>query len=164
MRKWLILSLASSLCAISSSLSAQAETGGLEITKSYMRFSGYKQNGDEISYKTNNIPYLINNSCYHWVIHFTPGVGTMEIDEEVQLPAPAPLWGSDPDNPSIISPDKSSAITRRTINLADGMATNGWCVAKGDPKGAYSYTLRYKSEILTRLDFTVGNASARTKK
>ncbi len=43
--------------------------------------------------------------------------------------------------------------------IEDGELSNAWCVAEGDPQGAYSISVYTGEKLLHRFDFTVGRST-----
>lgn len=113
------------------------------------------ENGALTSTPTDNMPYAVGTSCYHWAVKYTPVEGEVTLTEELRLPGPARNWdftGTD----TVVNPQGSGAITTRRFNGSTGGATAGWCVAKDDPMGSYRYIIRQGEREIARFDFTVG--------
>ena len=131
---------------------AGAAPNELQISDSFVLYQS--SDGSEFS-RTDIIPYKENTSCYFWVIEFEPSYGNIEIEEQLTLPSAARIWGHMPGERLRVSFDKSSAKITRAVDLARGMASYGWCVAKHDPDGQYQFTLRVGSDVLATLPFTL---------
>jgi hypothetical protein len=101
------------------------------------------------------ITYRVGN-CYTWSIRFAPTPGTAEIVEHFRLPDQAPNWGVMRGSPTKVGRRRSSAKTRITVDLRRGMASNGWCIAEGDPFGVYYFTIKQRGRTLHQFAFNVG--------
>lgn len=102
------------------------------------------------------IPYVVGTSCYHWVIRFVPVQQEIVLHEALVLPAPAEQWGVEGQNTQV-NQQRSASLTEHRIDGRQGIASNGWCVAQGDPVGRYEFTIRKEGVEIARLKFTVGD-------
>ena len=85
---------------------------------------------------TRRIKYAPGTSCYSWIIRVVPQRASVTIREHFKLPAPATQWNSDPVSTNV-SQGRKEASTNVQESLEDGILTNGWCVAEGDPTGQH---------------------------
>lgn len=114
------------------------------------------------SVATTHIPYEPIMSCYRWVLRVEPQHRLVPLREVFQLPAPAKQWGGvdgDPESPTSVAGDRSGATTQLLDSIEDGELSNSWCVADGDPQGAYTISVFAGEQLLHRFDFTVGSES-----
>lgn len=158
------LSLCSALALTSAPLSTHAETKlttlarpAIEIVETKLLATMQSSDSQPVVTETNRIPYVVGSSCYNWMIRFKPVAGPVVFEEELQLPAAASNWGLNPDEPSVVNPEKSGAVTAREFAGEEGLAIAGWCVAKDDPVGPYRFLIRYNGREIHRFDFIVGN-------
>lgn len=105
--------------------------------------------------KTTRIAHRPGTSCYNWVIAVPPEDRSIAIREEFRLPAPAAEWNSAPEEGLDVAADRRSGVTRFDVSLAEGLITHGWCVAKGDPLGAYRIRVYAGGRLLKQFDFLV---------
>jgi hypothetical protein len=128
------------------------------VVKETFLLSSVVQQDGRITYKkTRSIPYIAGRSCYNWVIRFHKVKGEVVFQEQLTLPAPAPLWGVSPQDGTNVANNRASAITERRFDGALGTATAGWCVAEGDPVGTHNFTVRQRGRVVAQIDFTVGD-------
>jgi hypothetical protein len=73
----------------------------------------------------------------------------LRIREVLKLPKPPATWGEADDNefsPTATSADRTTAVTALFMAAKDGVLTNGWCIAAGDPAGHYRIEVSMKSK------------------
>ena len=100
------------------------------------------------------LPYVVGTSCYGWKVKFTPVDSDVLLEEKLVLPRPPASWGDDTN--ATVAADRLSARTPITANNYAGTAANTWCVAPGDPRGAYRIVVRHGSRVLGVVRFTLG--------
>lgn len=111
------------------------------------------------SVATTRIPFEPGISCYRWVLRVKPGKQVVPLREILTLPAPAAHWGGvdgDPESATSLTSDRSVGTTSLLDSIDDGELSNRWCVAEGDPEGAYSIEVHTGDRLLHRFEFTVG--------
>jgi hypothetical protein len=87
--------------------------------------------------RTNRVP-LVENQKYGWVIRVPKNLKTVRWREEFTLPAPPNTWGEgEKDGIHAISADRRVSTTEREVPVRDGIVSNFWRVASGDPTGKY---------------------------
>ncbi len=101
------------------------------------------------------VTYRVGN-CYAWVIRFAPASGTARIVEHFRLPGRAPIWNIAVGETGKVGRRRRSAKTPLTIDLSSGVATHGWCIAKGDPFGVHRFTIKQGSRTLHQFVFNIG--------
>lgn len=101
-----------------------------------------------------NIPYIVGTSCVGWRLRFTPVSGSVQLEEQMILPAPAVTWPDETN--TTIAADGLSARTPIVADASAGVAANSWCVAPGDPRGRHRFVVRHGRRVLGVLTFTVG--------
>lgn len=100
------------------------------------------------------LPYVVGTSCYGWKLKFTPVDGEVQLEEQMVLPRPPASWGDDAN--ATVAADRLSARTPITADSSSGTASNTWCVAPGDPRGAHRIVVRHGRRVLGVLRFTLG--------
>jgi hypothetical protein len=105
--------------------------------------------------ETTRIPYEVGTACYRWVITVARRSETRKFTEKFTLPGSAPRWGDNEGSATQVAPNREAAITEVTADLSQGVITNGWCVAEGDPAGRYKIEVFDGKRLLRRFDFDV---------
>jgi hypothetical protein len=80
----------------------------------------------------------------------------VRIKEVLKLPKAPATWGEADDNefsPTATSPDRTTAVTTLFMAAKDGLLTNGWCVAPGDPAGHYRIEVFHEEQSLKTFEF-----------
>lgn len=95
--------------------------------------------------------------CYRWVLKVKPVDAVVQIEERMELPAPADWGGSerDPEDPTRISADGRVATTPIFFSLKSGQISHSWCLDESDPGGAYTIAISHQNRLLHRFRFTV---------
>ncbi len=130
----------------------------VRVTGTMLVHESVSPNGSLVEVRTSRIPYIVGSSCYRWTIRFKASAGQRTFTEKFTLPGSATNWGGNEGKGNVqtkVSPDRAAARTPVFVNLADGMATNGWCVAEGDPAGRYKIEVYDAKRLLHRFDFDV---------
>lgn len=110
--------------------------------------------GPATSQRTNIIPHRLG-SCYSWILRVDRQERSIVVREQFDLPAPATRWGPSAGVRTEVAGDKASATSDIPESLDDGILTNGWCVAEGDPVGKYVITVEAEGVRLHRFEFVV---------
>ncbi|PSJ40610.1 hypothetical protein [Allosphingosinicella deserti] len=103
---------------------------------------------------TRQIAHRPGSSCYEWVVRVMPVARSVTVREVFRLPSAAPQWGVDPARTQV-SDDGRESVTEIAEDLSDGMISNGWCVAEGDPVGRYRISVFDGDRLIQRFDFEV---------
>lgn len=105
--------------------------------------------------ETNHVPKRIG-TYYQWYIHICTDKEKVTWKEEFTLPEPPTSWAGEATKEVIISSDRKTAITEKTVLTKDGWISHGWSVAKGDPAGTYNIKIfiegKYVKEFLFIVD------------
>jgi hypothetical protein len=104
--------------------------------------------------KNTSIPLNVTTSCYQWRLTFKPFFEAATVEETLAISAPAVNWGNAGNTD--VSEDRKSAVSTVQIDSLSGVATNIWCVAPGDPKGLYRFTVKYRGIEVGNTEFHVG--------
>jgi hypothetical protein len=99
------------------------------------------------------IPHRPQTSCFAWLLQVEPREGTVNVREELRLPARAPNWGQAPE--MTVHADGAGATFQLTDDIADGEVMNQWCLSPGDPTGAHSIRVFQGDRLLHQFDFSV---------
>jgi hypothetical protein len=83
--------------------------------------------------------------CYGWVLEFKPINARFVLTETLQLPASAKRWGS---TDVRVNANRSRGVTQINVDGRSGQAEHSWCVADGDPEGAYRFTVKHQGQIV----------------
>ncbi len=108
--------------------------------------------GDPIIESTTLVP-LLDGTCFHWHLRFGKTKGPIEVVELYSLPSAPKIWGLGENSQTVLSKDRRSATTPRSLVPDQGWIGHGWCVTEGDPEGDYSFEIRRGDELLGRFDF-----------
>ena len=110
--------------------------------------------GEVLRESTTLVP-LMPGACYNWRLQLGKVKTALDITEVYTLPAAPQSWELGEDSTIVISDDKLSATSSLKITPLDGWIQNGWCVAAGDPEGAYSFDIFSGGTLLHRFAFEV---------
>ncbi|TFI57302.1 hypothetical protein E2493_15650 [Sphingomonas parva] len=103
---------------------------------------------------TRIVPYVPETSCFGWEIRVPPADRTIRVREVLILPAPPRTWNTD-ESITTISTDRRRAETELEQDLSEGMLSNDWCIADGDPLGRHRIEVYEGRRLLRRFDFQV---------
>jgi hypothetical protein len=102
---------------------------------------------------------LLPGTCYDWYIHLDDASVSPTVVERFILPSAVDSWGdteSDPEDGLEIEEGGKVAVSTFTGEPdADGWITSGWCVADGDPLGAYRFEVTVDGDHMADFDFQV---------
>jgi len=148
-----------SMMMILAGLLAAAQTapdaGPIEILGTHF-YARDARLGDAGIREADTVPLRAGTSCFGWVLQVTPRPDSVAIREELQLPGPATDWsGDDPSRTVTVSGDRSTGTTRFETSLAEGILTQDWCIAEGDPAGPYRIRVYHGDRLLHEFRFTV---------
>ena len=114
--------------------------------------------------KTTEVPpggvvaYRVEKSCYNWLLTFKPFAGQAGLTEKLLLPGRATVWNSASDEqPTKVKRRGKRGVTQLVADGSTGFATNGWCVARGDPAGAYRFIIKQGGRTVAKISFIVGD-------
>lgn len=93
---------------------------------------------------------------YGWVIVVESTKPTVRVQEEFTLPRAPATWGSpEPDTQRALSKDGRTLTTIREVEPQDGVVSQAWAIAPGDPKGRYRIRVRIEDGPATTFSFDV---------
>lgn len=93
--------------------------------------------GNEPFVPTSAVP-LRENQGYGWVILLETRKPKIRWREEFTLPSAPSTWGnSGPDGSHVVCSDGRVSVLEREVEPEQGVISNSWTVAPGDPKGRY---------------------------
>jgi hypothetical protein len=93
--------------------------------------------GKELFVPTSMVP-LTENQGYGWVILLETRKPKIRWREEFTLPSAPSTWGDAvPEGSHAISGDGRVSVLDREVEPEQGIISNSWTVAPGDPKGRY---------------------------
>jgi hypothetical protein len=99
---------------------------------------------------------LINGQSYGWRVRLRTKRERVGLREEFELPVAPKVWNSPlPGSAFKVSPDGRTGITEVDAFIDDGVLTNGWSVAEGDPPGAHVIRLYIEGKLVRTFNFEV---------
>jgi hypothetical protein len=132
---------------------AQAAPAGIRVIGA--EFYAFDEDAPEgTAVPTRIVPHRPESSCFAWVLRVAPADRPVRLREILILPAPTPSWDVG-DAPTRVSPDRRRAETELVQDVSDGLASNEWCIADGDPVGPYRIEVYEDERLLHRFDFQV---------
>ena len=118
-------------------------------------FVAFDQREPEVTaVSTRRVPYRPDSSCFAWILRVEPASRRVALRELISLPSAPKSWGVSAES-TRVSKDRRSAETDLDDDIADGVISNEWCVADGDPVGRYRIEVFEGPRLLHRFDFAV---------
>lgn len=105
---------------------------------------------------TTRIPNEPDRMCYRWLLMIAPQPGIRRLREQFTLPDTPRQWDGVEgafDSPTLLSKTGRVANTDFYAALDRGEITRHWCVAEGDPLGAYEIEIFDGEKSLHRFKF-----------
>ena len=147
-----------SLLAFAAMLALQGadKDAGAEVTDADFYAVMTTPGGDRIEH-TDRILYRPGDSCWEWVIDVAPEDRERHFEEVLQLPGPASDWssGETPELEVEVAPDHQSARVDHVLPAGATEFSGSWCIAAGDPLGAYAIRVSDGEQEIMRFDFDV---------
>jgi hypothetical protein len=103
---------------------------------------------------TNKVP-LKKDTAYGWRIQLKGYQGQVTWREVYQLPKAAQTWGPPASAEFSVAGDKTQATTQRTVYTKDGVISNTWTVAPGDPPGKHTIEVFVNNRPVGKFDFNL---------
>lgn len=131
----------------------------LEVLGADFRAEAVSPDGQIVSAPAERLPNL-PGLCYRWTLRVTPADRLVQVEERLELPAPATQWGGvdgNDESPTKLSEKGRVGTTPLFASLRSGEIGNGWCIAEGDPDGDYRITVSFEGRVLHRFRFFVGD-------
>lgn len=94
------------------------------------------ESGKPTFVSTKEVP-MIENQGYGWIIQLETKKPRIRWREEFTLPSAPATWGDRETQKNSISGDGRVSVIEREVEPEDGLISNFWSVAPGDPKGRY---------------------------
>ena len=106
---------------------------------------------------SDRILYRPGESCWEWVVTVEPTEKERRFTEMLEMPGTAADWSSDetPEFHVEVEPDHRTARVEHVLPAGESDVSGSWCIAAGDPLGAYAITVSDGDRELTRFDFDV---------
>ncbi len=111
--------------------------------------------GGEVVRESTRIPYRPGDSCFSWGLRIAPQDRERIFEEVLRLPAPATDFGGNGETEVQVSADRSTATVRHTLAAGQSEIEGSWCIAAGDPLGAYQISVTDGARQIHRFDFDV---------
>jgi len=108
----------------------------------YVSITG--EDGRQRIYETNAIPLLFNRACFGWRMYLGGPNRVVNLVEVLTTSRPAEQVIAGPETE--VSPDKTTATTRMSEVVQDGILQRSWCIIPGDPPGTYTYNISINGE------------------
>jgi hypothetical protein len=105
---------------------------------------------------------LLPGQAYGWRIKVEPASGIVHWKEEFKLPAVPATWGGNKPGDSLAPPnqdlqevqaDGKVCVSERDSLVVDGIVSNFWTVAKGDPLGQYEMRVFVEGKLVQTFVF-----------
>lgn len=139
---------------IAALLAQAAPSDSAPVVKGAEFFTEDKRTAEPAVQPGTRVPNRPDTSCYHWAVFVEAEQRSVRVREAFKLPAPAKQWGTGPGRTDVIE-DRSGAVTEFDDDLSDGLISNGWCVAAGDPSGDHQIRVYVGDRLLHIFDFRV---------
>jgi hypothetical protein len=111
--------------------------------------------GKEPFVPTSMVP-LSDNQGYGWLILLETRKPKIRWREEFTLPSAPTTWGDGvPDGSRVISVDRKVSVMEREVEPEQGIISNIWAVAPGDPKGRYVIRVIIEGNLERVFEFDV---------
>lgn len=113
------------------------------------------ESGEQSFVPSRTVP-LTENQGYGWVILLETKKPKIRWREEFTLPSAPTIWGgAEPQGSQSISEDKRVSIIEREVEPDQGLISNSWAVAPGDPKGRYTIRVIIENRLERVFEFEV---------
>jgi hypothetical protein len=104
---------------------------------------------------SSTVPLQVDQG-YGWVIRVRTPLRTVRVHEVLSLPAAPATWGDpEPGLKRRVSADERTATTETVLPVRDGVVSQSWAVAPGDPAGRYVLRVRIEDAPQQSFTFTV---------
>ncbi|NWF60704.1 MAG: hypothetical protein HXY43_15945 [Fischerella sp.] len=103
---------------------------------------------------TNKVP-LQEGTVYGWRVQLRDYQGEVTWREVFQLPQRPETWGTTNTDNFSLSTDGTAAETKRTDLTKDGVITNSWTIAAGDPMGKHTIEVYIDDRRIAAFEFEV---------
>jgi hypothetical protein len=103
---------------------------------------------------TDKIPLQVG-VAYGWRIQLLEYRGDVKWREVLKLPKPPNSWSTQNSEDFSISPDGTTAVTRKIQLTKDGTIENFWVIAPGDPTGKYEIEVYVNEHKVSTFEFEI---------
>jgi hypothetical protein len=138
------LALSTAAAAIAVAQTKAADTPPVKPVRSIPYVSITGEDGKQRIYETNAIPLLFNRACFGWRMYIGGPNRVVNMVEVLTTSKPAEQVIAGPETE--VSADKTTATTRMTEVVQDGVLQRSWCIIPGDPPGTYTYDITIDGE------------------
>ena len=142
------------LLIISGLLALAAPVQAQQVVDSDFNYIVTLPDGEEIGESSTAVPY-VKGVCYYWHLRLAKTKGDVPVTEIFTVPAEPASWGAGENATISVFDDKAAVTSPLSLTPEDNWIGHGWCLAKGDPKGAHSFDILVGDQLLHRFDFTV---------
>ncbi|NTW99044.1 MAG: hypothetical protein HGB35_03780 [Geobacteraceae bacterium] len=134
---------------------AVRESSGYEVISADFGIFETNTSGKPVFVPTVVVP-LTPNQGYGWVMLIRTDKPSIKWREEFTLPAIPATWGdSHLPGTSSVSADGLTSITEREVSPDQGVISNSWEVAPGDPQGHYVIRVFVEGSLAKVFEFDV---------
>jgi hypothetical protein len=132
------------ISAVAEAQSLAADTPPAKQVRSIPYVSITGADGKQRTYETNAIPLLFNRACFGWRMYLGGPNRVVSLLEVLTTSKPAEQVIAGPETE--VSADKTTATTRMSEVVQDGVLQRSWCIIPGDPPGTYTYDISIDGE------------------
>ncbi|BAU07334.1 hypothetical protein [Fischerella sp. NIES-3754] len=134
----------------------QKNTTAKPIVVSKAEFGVFRveKNGKTTLIPTTKVP-LQEGIAYGWRVQLKDYQGEVTWREVLQLPKPPESWATSNTDNFSLSPDGTAANIQRTDSIKDGVITNSWTIATGDPMGKHKIQVYIGDRRIATFEFEV---------
>lgn len=100
--------------------------------------------------ETDRVP-LVTGATFGWRIKLNDDAQVVRLREELELPAAPHIWRHTED--TLITSDRTTAVTERALHPSDGWIENAWSFTEGDPAGLYRLRVYLDDELVREFRF-----------
>ena len=118
-----------------------------------------ESNKDELAWNESEfVPLIPDNSCYSWAIQLDTERVAIPIKEIFILPDKPKVWSYEKgdEGDQTLHNDNKISIKEKEIKVENGIISQTWCVAEGDPTGNYKIDVYIKGVLAESFSFMVG--------
>lgn len=106
--------------------------------------------GQLVFVETERVP-LVTGATFGWRIKLRDDSQVVQLREELELPAAPHVWRHTED--TLITSDRTTAITERSLHPRDGWIENAWSFTDGDPAGRYKLRVYLDGQLVKEFSF-----------
>ena len=149
---WLLFICSFTKLGSAEELPATNIQGKYVVEKTYF---GVLRPNDPMFLSTRNVPYVIGQT-YGWIVLLRTNERKIRWVEQFSLPDSPRTWGKpDPVENRSCTDDEKTCYSEREVEVEDGIISNFWSIAPGDPKGRHTIRVYVEGSIATEIDFYI---------